>query len=280
MKIRYITLLTIFSLSLLTPAGVSAARPNNPSPKTTELVGYDISYPQCGVKLPTDYYFGIVGINGGKPTTENQCLSEQLSWAARAKSGSKQPTLQLYVNTANPGELIDQITTWPNSNTDDVLNPYGICTGANDLACSWQYGWERAKDDVEKIFTPAASIAGISTNPGDYSWWLDVETMNSWQGSTPDAYARNVATLEAMTSHFTSYGAQVGLYSTAVQWRDITGNQISPESNLNALPNWRPSGTSLKVATSNCSVAPLTTGGYIALTQYVQKGFDKNHSCL
>jgi hypothetical protein len=281
---KYISLSVLTLLiSLASPAIATAAKPPAPSP-TKEYIGYDVSYPQCGKRLPTGQAFGIVGINGGTAATTNPCLADQLKWANRSTGGTAQPNIQLYVNTANPGEVISEITTWPTNNTDktgfSTNNPYGTCDGTNTLACSWQYGWNRALEANIDRFAPAASTAGINQLVSSYTWWLDVETMNTWQSGSTEAFARNTATLEAMTAYFTGRGGKVGLYSTAYQWNQIVGATVSPSSNLNGLPNWRPSGASLSNAIANCSVPPLTTGGFISLTQYIQKSLDHNHSCI
>ncbi len=272
---------------LIIPSVAFAAKPGSGGGQPTtssELVGYDISYPQCGRRLPTGQYFGIVGVNGGTAATTNDCLAQQLAWANTSKSGSNQDRVQLYVNTANPGEVISEITTWPKSNTDKTgfttSNPHNVCTGANDMACSWQYGWNRAVEANLDRFVPAAKAVGIDSSAGLYTWWLDVETMNTWQSGSPEALARNSATLEGMTSYYKAQGAQVGLYSTAYQWGTIVGNSVGASSNLNGLGNWRPSGASLSNAKANCSVDPLTSGGFISLTQYVVKNLDNNHSCI
>lgn len=279
-------LLSLFMLSVvavaLLPSVAFAAKP--PAAGTPELVGYDISYPQCGKRLPTDQYFGIVGVNGGTAATTNPCLADQLAWANKSRTGSTQPKVQLYVNTANPGEVISQITTWPTSNVDKTgfttANPYGTCTGANDTACSWQYGWNRSVEaNLDRFVPAAAKVAGLNQSASAYMWWLDVETMNTWQSGSAEALARNTAALEGFAKYYQLKGATVGLYSTAVQWSEITGSTVSPTSNLNGLANWRPSGASLANAINNCAVAPLTTGGFISLTQYVQQNLDKNHSC-
>jgi hypothetical protein len=273
---------TLLFVALLTPS-VAAAR--KPSGGTAEPVGYDVSYPQCGKTLPNDHAFAIIGINGGNAATGNPCLAQQLAWGNRASGATNQPYLQLYVNTANPGQVISQVSTWPTSNTDKSgftpSNPYGTtCAGANDESCSWMYGWNRAYAAVHEYFRPAAVAANVSQATSDYTWWLDVETMNTWQTGSDAALKRNVAALEGWTSYFTQYGAHVGLYSTAYQWGQITGNYISVSSNLNKLPNWRPSGATLTNAKANCSVDPLTAGGFISLTKYVKKNLDHNHSCI
>jgi len=274
---KKLLVLAVISLSLVLssfmPGTVYAAPANGgiSKPSTTlEMKGYDVSYPQCGRKLPTDHYFGIVGVNGGNAATANNCLAEQLVWASKAKTGSKQPKLQLYVNTANPGEVITKIDTWPTTSADlngnFPINPYGACDGANDRACSWLYGWNRSIY-TENLFKTATNSKGLSSNTSDYVWWLDVETMNT-------------ASIEGFGAYYESKEARIGLYSTARQWAEITGNNISSVSNLNGLPNWRPSGASLTNAKANCSVDSLTPNGFISLTQYVVKNLDHNHSCI
>ncbi len=279
--------LSLFALAVVVlaviPSIAFAARPA-PVPSPAELVGYDVSYPQCGKRLPTSYYFAVVGVNGGTAASTNLCLAEQLAWANKAKVGSKQPGLQLYVNTANPGEVISLITTWPTSNTDKTghttTNPYGTCTGKNDEACSWQYGWNRSVEAYQDRFVPAAKKAGLSQDVSAYTWWLDVETMNTWQSGSEAAFARNTAAIEGFAKYYQNRGAPVGLYSTAYQWGEITGGTVGANSNLNGLPNWRPSGATLSNAKNNCSVPPLTSGGFISMTQYVVKNLDHNHSCV
>ncbi len=279
--------LSVVSFSLLSSSASAAKKINESGQKpvaSPELVGYDISYPQCGKRLPTDHYFGIVGVNGGTANKPNPCLADQLLWASKAKSGSNQSKYQVYVNTANPGELISEITTWPTSaydlNGNLPPNPYGNdCDGTNSNACSWLYGWNRSIY-TEGVFKVAANSKGLNSNTADYVWWLDVETMNTWQSGSKEALIRNTAAIEGFGAYYESKGAKIGLYSTAVQWAEITGNNVSIISNLNGLPNWRPSGASLVNAKNNCNVAPLTKDGYISITQYVVKNLDHNHSCI
>lgn len=290
-KSMYLALGTVFTISLLA-TGLASAAPKPGASRSVPL-GNDVSWPQCGKTLPSDHAFGIVGVNGGLATTTNPCLAEQLLWAARATGLTSQPKIQLYVNTANPGEVLEQygVTSWPTSNTDPAgntaPNPYGECTttaGAyngytNDLACSWQYGWNRAVEDIPR-FTAAAQAAGIDSAPAAYVWWLDVETENSWQTSSTDYKAKNAATLEGMTAYSQSVGIKVGLYSTGTQWSQIVGTNIGKTGNLAGLDNWRAGARNLSGAKSNCKLAPLTPGGKVTLTQYVSGGLDYDYSCV
>jgi len=278
--------LVVLAISILTLAIPGVVQAATKTSSASEPVGYDVSYPQCGKKLPSTAAFAIIGVNGGTTANTNPCLSTQLAWAKKVttKNPTKQPSLQLYVNTGNPGNFIADIMTWPTNNIDKsgvlTANPYGNCNGGNDPACSWQYGWNRAEEALVDRFMPAAQKAGVSTRAADYTWWLDVELANTWQVGSTEGFARNTATLEGMSAYFTdiSRGGTVGLYSTAVQWSGVTDNTKS--SSFAGLPNWRPSGSALNNAIANCKVAPLTSGGYVSLTQYVQAGIDKNHSCI
>jgi hypothetical protein len=239
-------------------------------------VGYDVSYPQCGTSLPRDRAFAVVGVNGGLSTRGNPCLAAQLTWAW-GSSGAvlAQPRAQLYLNTANPGELRTQVTTWPKAGS----TPYGACDGGNSTACSWQYGWERAQNSIDSFFTPAARAAQVDGRISSYTWWLDVETMNTWQSGSADALARNRATLEGMTAFLTSQGGRVGLYSTGQQWTQIVGT-VPADSPLVGRNSWLAGATSLSGAQSACRKAPLAPGGLVTLGQYVQAGLDRNLSCV
>ena len=239
-------------------------------------VGYDVSHPQCGSTLPSSRAFAVVGVNGGVSTKANPCLATQLRWAAKANgSVAEQPRVQLYLNTANPGELRTQVTTWPRAGS----TPYGACAGGNDMACSWQYGYERAQNSVVSFFTPAARAARVDSLPSRYTWWLDVETMNTWQSGSAEALTRNRAALEGMTAYLLDRGGRVGLYSTSYQWAQIVGS-VPSTSNLVGRNSWLAGASTLSQAESNCSRPPLVPGGRVTLTQYVPDSLDRNHSCI
>ena len=253
--------------TLLAAPGTASAAPTEP--------GYDVSYPQCGTTLPRDRAFAVIGVNGGLSTRANPCLAAQLTWAW-GSSGAvpAQPRAQVYLNTANPGQVRDQVTTWPARGG----TPYGVCDGTNSTACSWQYGWERAQNSIVSFFTPAAGEARVDGRPSRYTWWLDVETMNTWQTGAPEALARNRATLEGMTAYLASLGAEVGLYSTDEQWAEIVGS-VPTGSPLAGRDSWLAGATSLADAQAACRAPALVPGGRVSLSQYVRDGLDRNQSC-
>ncbi|MCU1532138.1 MAG: hypothetical protein JWO49_1709, partial [Arthrobacter sp.] len=194
--------------------------------------GIDVSWPQCGQALPKGQTFAIVGVNNGLANNTNPCLAAQLSWAATSAGGTGQPAVALYVNTGNPGTAG---SWWPTSNSyagKTVPNPYGQCTkGSVGTACSYMYGYAKAYDD--------ATIRGISS-PASYTWWLDVETENSWSTDK----AANRADLEGMAAYFASIGARTGIYSTGYQWAQIVGT-VPPSSNLYTQRSWLAGASSL-----------------------------------
>ena len=262
-----VTGMAAVAVGLGLPATSASAAPST--------VGYDVSHPQCDQSLPSGQAFAIVGINGGIATTANPCLADQLEWAARSTGADPaQPPAQLYVNTANPGEVRDLVTTWPSAGN----TPYGDCDGHNTPACSWQYGWERARTSVTSFFLPAARSADVDADPAGYTWWLDVETANTWQSATAAGQARNRAALEGMAAYLIARGGTVGIYAVPTQWRQIAGT-VTWDSNLYRLDSWLPGATSQAGAAANCRRAPLTNGGQVTLAQYVSGGLDRNASC-
>ena len=280
-KILVSSLVSFMSIILISPT-VMAAKPTGGG-TAANLLGIDVSYPQCGKLLPKTQAFGIVGVNGGLATTTNSCLKDQLIWASKSVGGTLQDKIQLYVNTANPGGL--NTASWPTGSLDPsgntTTNPYDTCDGTDSIACAWQYGWNRAVQDVIDRFIPAATQAELDASPASYIWWLDVETVNTWKSPTSSFNTQsNTAVLEGMTKYFKSVYGRVGLYSTAYQWGQIVGGSVSLTSNLNGLNNWRPGGASLSTAKQACTATPLTTNGKVILTQYVSKNLDYDYSCV
>jgi hypothetical protein len=264
------TFLALLGLVATGMAPVAAAPPSG----NTDLVGNYVSWPQCDKALPSGQAFAIVGVTGGLANNTNPCLSEQLLWAGSSSGKTAQPKVALYVNTANPGHAG---SWWPSSKIypdAEVANPYGTCRGAVDLACSYMYGYVQAYDDARR---------GVA-NPGNYFWWLDVETGNSWQTDT----ALNRADLEGMVAYFKSItagrkdaegkGAGVGIYSTGSQWRTIAGT-VPSSSPLTGLPSWLAGAKTLRGAKSNCSLSGLMAGSPVSVTQYVSAGLDYDYSC-
>lgn len=261
---KFSSITVLAAVVILFSGGLAFAARSAPAP--TGPLGNDISWPQCGKTYPKGQAFGIVGVNNGLANNTNPCFASQLTWAQNSVGGTGQDKVALYVNTANPGL---QSASWPTSNDyggATVSNPYGICDHSDSSACAYMYGYAKAYDDV--------ALRGVSS-PASYRWWLDVETINSWETNT----VANAADLEGMTAYFTSIGARVGIYSTSYQWNKIAG-AVNSGSNLNNLKSWIPGAGSQSGAQANCKLAPLTTGSSVTLTQFVASNLDYDFSCI
>lgn len=227
--------------------------------------GYDVSYPQCRGSLPAGATFAVVGADGGRPFRANPCLAEQVSWADAVG------TPAYYANTADPGPA--RSSFWPTGQRSPR-----VCSASarNSTACSYDYGWNAAKDALSRAVSAAASVGAPS--PARAHWWLDVETGNTWQadepaGSTADE-ARDAAALAGMRGYLLSRGVPVvGVYSTAHQWRVITGG-----ASLSQAPVWYAGSGGPTSALTHCRSASFT-GGPVRLAQYARSGFDADHRC-
>ncbi|MGT2427209.1 hypothetical protein [Amnibacterium kyonggiense] len=233
---------------------------------TTVAAGYDVSYPQCGRDLPSVGDIAVVGVNAGTGTTTNPCLGTQLAWGDRFTDDGTLLRADVYVNTANPGHLG---AWWPTSDATSggmpVTNPTGSCAGAEDPACAYVYGYSIGVDDV--------AARGVS-DAAHRTWWLDVETMNSWSWDR----RANLAAIEGMAAAIHAAGADVGVYSTPRQWDLIVGD-ATPSVVLAGAPSWIAGATTRAGALANCAAAPLTPAGRVRMVQWVEHGIDHDVAC-
>lgn len=288
-------------VALLGSAPALAAPAHSASPTASKVAtGADVSWPQCGKRLPAGQAFGLVGVNGGSAADFNGCLAAEAAWAASTSGTTAQPTTAFYINTANPGSLG---SWWPTSDSSQppagaypapvdplpaaaVTYPDGTPAGCTTTAfgtpsysraCAYVYGYVRAEQAVEWA---VEQIDGF--DPSAYRWWLDVETSNTWQNDT----SANAASLAGAASYLQQVGLGVGVYSTTAQWAAIVGgtrSNIPPlpngqSSNLIGLDEWGAGAASLKGAQSNCAATSFT-GGKNRLMQYIAGGADYDVSC-
>lgn len=261
---------------LLSGWGISTAATASAAPAAAVgAVGYDVSTPQCGRSLPESGAFGIVGVNGGRAFTENPCFASEYAWAKRRPAAPG-----VYLNTGNPAPRSDFY--WPASGSRDPA----LCrdaTSTRDPGCSYNYGWHAAA----KAFALADRVDRTLRTR---TWWLDVETANSWNG---DGTA-NTADLQGALDLLRSKGvARVGFYSTAYQWRTITGGYtastagtyraawkaaFTPRYRLESAPLWIATVGDLAAAKNACATS--FTGAPAQMVQFVDgSGLDVNVVC-
>lgn len=227
------------------------------------VLGADVSYPQCAGSLPRPGAFAVVGVNKGLPFSANPCLGtgagmSELLWAGIGA--------QLYANTADPGPALS--SHWPNGQAVPQQCNTAAAPGADTPSCAYDYGWNAAEDSyrdaVGAYIALAWTPAGASRTPVANSWWLDVETANSWESNT----ANNVAELQGEVDYLKSAAAgSIGFYAPASNWLTITGGT----SAFSSYPAWVPGASSESDAQARCS-APGVTGGPAALIQFSSDG--------
>ncbi len=249
-------------------AGIAVAASTTSVPPTS--TGFDISFPQCGKSFPSSPGFGIVGVNNGSPLTINNCLAAELTWA----EGATNTVPGFYANTGNAGP--SYAVGWPKSqSTPDA------CSGANSVACSYDYGWNAARS----AFANAVNAEGAdgSSSPTTAAaaspWWLDVETGNAWEtieyGRTSATLTYDRAMLDGMVASFTNMGVtHLGIYSTSAMWSEIAGGT---DATLAPIPVWIPGFGSLAAAEVACAGASFTSGR-VAMIQYPSQGLRRRLS--
>ncbi|MCU1569384.1 MAG: hypothetical protein JWR33_125, partial [Naasia sp.] len=91
---RALTILTAAlvatGLTCASPVAAVAARPIA-ADQSSSTLGIDVSWPQCGTKLPQGQAFAVVGVTGGLANDTNPCLSSQLAWAEKSSGVTGQP---------------------------------------------------------------------------------------------------------------------------------------------------------------------------------------------
>ena len=245
------------------------------------LVARDVSFPQCGGSLPREdgAAFGVLGTNNGRAFTRNPCLVTQLAWAKRLAAP---PAFS--VNTGNPGPR--RARHWPLGQTSPRL-----CAPSdpNSLGCSYDYGWNAGWQSFATATDAAQRLHRVSRvnarhRAANVDWWLDVETMNSWQATdgpaTVAAYRRDVATLAGEMDALRAAGiARVGIYSTRFQWNLITGGYEVTHGRFARVPLWLAGYESHAAAVAGCGRGSFTDGP-VVMTQYLgHDGFDSNVVC-
>ena len=205
--------------------------------------GYDISWPQCGGPYPglDAGVFGIVGVNAGRPYTFNPCFADEFSWA---RNGGLQPTI--YINLQ-----------------------YGE-SGAGPLSCededhgclAYNYGFGAARYAFDMAWDTTGGEAQLVP-----IWWLDVETMNTWNGDT----GLNAQVIQGAVDYLKDQARAPGVYSTAFQWAEIAGG-FAPEGVM----GWVAGGSD---AGDYGRCGPLWPNGYTIMFQYLIGDFDQDVPC-
>lgn len=237
-------------------------------------IGHDVSWPQCSSTLPGDGTFGIVGVTNGRAWSANPCLGSEYQWAA-----GYERTPDLYMNTANPAPHSSYY--WPASGSSDPV----LCqdaTSTTDPGCAYDYGWHTAADAMATARSALPSLSGGT-------WWLDVETGNTWNGDTSSNAADVQGSIDYLIAqHVTG----VGVYSTGYQWGIITGGysasnaatyaaawsaEFTSPNGVSGSPSWVAGASGPADAPSLCSTSFLATATW--MVQYISGSTDVDYGC-
>ena len=259
---RRAALLCSAAFLALLPILAQASNSGGPGPGVAvSSEAYDISYPQCGVKAPSGGSTGIVGITGGLPWSSNACLAAEFRRAA-----ARPKPAQLYMNTSNPETASSHWYARVHSGPRVCAN----AANPSDLGCAYNYGWNAAADAMKR------ARAAIGKAAVTHSWWLDVETDNSWNGTT----AANVQDLQASVDYLRRARVPgVGFYSTSYQWSQITGGWHPAAGRFGAPSNWLAGADNAAQARLWCSPASGFSGGRVRMVQYISGAFDADYVC-
>jgi len=218
-----------------------------PPPRTALAgpFGYDVSFPECGGRMPPPSAFVMVGLSGGKMFTENPCLRDQFGWA---RSGNSVAGVYINVNAPEPEEMAY------------LARDAGDRCHAGDGGCEL-FEWGRR--GATAAFN-LAHHAGVSAP----MWWLDVETLNTW---LPDTNA-NALIVQGAISALRHHGLGVGIYSTYLMYPRILGGWNA------GLPIWVAGPDDGLSAQATCNGSPFG-GGQPWLVQYPRGAFDGDLIC-
>jgi len=231
MKLRQITTLC---LSILVLAIALVLGTHQKSNKVSDII-IDVSWPNCKAAPTTASSHGIIGVSGGLDFRPNKCLTQEVGWFNH---------YELYENTGYPG-----------NNYGRKFQNFPLKCGATDSDClAYNYGYNASLYALNY-----AAKQGIHAS----TWWLDVETDNSWVNDT----GVNIASLEGSVAALKHdiFIFRIGFYSYPGQWAALTNDW------RNNLPAWIATGQTVKNSAVKACRSESFTGGPILYSQYTTK---------
>jgi len=205
--------------------------------------GFDISQYQCGNMPGHHNGIAVVQITGGAiDNPPNPCYRQEAAWAGRDMSA------YIYMDG-----LPSPAPSW------SLSGPAGNCVASNIACASFNYG-----SDYARYWVGYSRSQGVDPK----MWWLDVERYSGWK----DPVSNKLLVIGALNG-LHSMHVTAGVYSTASQWQELTGN-----ASIAGTPVWTAGAGNLAgpgySATSFCA-APGTYSfgnGKLTLVQYGYQG--------
>jgi hypothetical protein len=230
-----------------------------PARTTPQLLGNDVSWPQCPKGLgipsrptegkampPTLARFVVIGLTNGPGFYPNPCLGTQTEWAM-----SHRVYTAVYAMTTYPTPT--QIATY------GLAGPYEGTTWLPKLANT---GYAQAQVNVASMHA-AGLVSPIV--------WVDVESYRVAPWST--SKTGNKAVLDGVLRGYRAAGLTVGVYSNPHLWNGVVG------SARYSLPEWRTAGPMPKATAQTRCTDPSFQGGRAVLAQWTTKAMDFDLTC-
>lgn len=234
---------------------VRAARP-----RTGEVLGGDISWPQCpqGLGIPERRTLGlpmplpsaeyvVLGLTNGPGFTANPCLADQVRWVRERRLMAAAYAVASYPD-------------------DDAVAQHGATgpyDGSGRLGALANTGYQQALANV--VTMRRAGLASPVV-------WVDVEPVRDFEWSRDPA--ANAAVVEGAVRAYQDAGYRVGVYSTPALWSGVVGDLAL------GLPEWRAAGqTSRTEARERCGADWSIQGGPAVLAQWVEQNRDLDLTC-
>lgn len=215
-----------------------------------DLLGYDISWPQCSPWRvpPNDADFVILGLTNGLAFTWNPCLQDQIAWA-RARGIPAHGYAMATYPTADQLAKHGGVGPWPNTTLVNRLRNVGYAEAADVIKELNLYAWS----------PPVV--------------WIDVEPRprQPWPSNTTN----NRAVVVGLMRGLRDAGFGFGIYSYENGWKQIVGSW-----RLTGVPTWVPAGTlDYPGEVFDKCVLPSFSGGPVLLAQWVENNLDHDLTC-
>ena len=241
-------------------AAAEMAPVRTPAPRTGEVLGADVSWPQCpkGMGIPERRTLGlpmplpeaeyvVLGLTNGPGFTANPCLADQVAW----------------VRERGLMAAAYAVASFPDDRAVAAHGDTGPYDGATELGALANTGYQQALANV--VTMRAAGLASPVV-------WVDVEPVPDFAWSA-DPVA-NAAVVEGAVHGYQDAGYVVGIYSTPALWEGVVADLAL------GLPEWRAAGeTSRAEARERCGEDWSIQGGRAVLGQWLEDRRDHDITC-
>ncbi|MCX6399450.1 MAG: hypothetical protein NTX33_05930 [Propionibacteriales bacterium] len=234
---------------------------SNIAPRDGEVLGGDVSWPQCpkGMGIPEKQGLGlpmplpeaeyvVLGLTNGPGFTPNPCLADQVKW----------------VKDHDVLVAVYAVSSYPDAATLKEYGADGPHDASTKLGRLKNVGYQQARYNIGTM----GKVGLLSPIV-----WIDVEPVPVFEWS--DDLQANAAVIEGVARGYVDAGFRIGVYSTPSLYERVVGN-----FDLGGVPEWRAAGqTSRAEALNRCGDDWSIQGGQAVMGQWVAQKRDQNITC-